>query len=172
MTKNEELDFTLQILIELNVNNSLVSPVDFPHSDTFDIPEIEDSLHKLVSLGFAGQNPENLHYWATYDGRKFLEDAPKYFFKNQPFKYLEFTKKLNTFWTFVKTIGLTLNSIAILYLMYLTILVSDKSNKLEFENQELETKIESKLKIIESLKTDLEKSHKEIEKLKQNKLKK
>lgn len=162
MTKNEELDFTLQILIHFNVDNKLVSATDFPTSEKFDIPEIEDALHKLVSLGYAGYNSESFGYWATFDGRKFYEETPKSFYKKQPFKYLDFKSKLTSFWTFIKTVGLIINSLAILYLMYLSIEVANKTSKLENENVEVKSKLIKKTKTIDSLNIELKKASKII----------
>lgn len=158
MTKNKELDFTLEILINLNVDNKLVNVLDFPTSEKFDIPEIEDALSKLVLLGYAGYNSDSFGYWATFDGRKFYEETPNIFYKNQPFKYLNFKSKIAIYWTFIKTVGLITNSLAILYLMYLSIEVTNKTTKLEIENFEIKSQLIKKTMTIDSLNLELKKT--------------
>ena len=134
MSRIDHLDITIRNLIVLNVNNKLVRPTEIPTGNNFDIPEIEDALDKLVELGYAGKNPEEYGYYLKFNGRLFYENIPKCF-KGRPFKYQSFVNKSNTLWTTTKTIGIIINSVALILIGVWTVVLTNKSN--EFENKSI-----------------------------------
>lgn len=155
MTKNQELDYVITLLKEYNRGNQLVKALEIPISKDFDIPEIEDALDKLVELGFAGRDYAGHGYWLNFTGRQFIENAPNRFFKNQPFVYENFKSKLSIAWKVTKTVGLILNSLAILLLMLLPIKVDNKSSIIERESKQYENLITKQISIIDSLNKEL-----------------
>ena len=135
MKKVEQLDLTLKYLHFFNVDNKNVTATDIPHTEDFDIPEIEDAFGKLCKLGYAEMGNDGFSCYLTFDGRLFYENTPKYkwFFQNKPFQYENFKKNLQTFWTGLKTFGLIMNALALLLMGYWSLKVSNKTSGLEKE---------------------------------------
>jgi hypothetical protein len=159
MTRIEQLDKIIQHLYICNVDNKLIRTVDIPHSDEFDIDEIDDVIGRLVNLGYVICSDEGYGCTINFEGRLFYENTPKYkwFYHNKPFQYENFKKNLQTFWTGLKTVGLILNGLALLFLGYWSLKVSNKTNDLEKE-------LDSHRYINKTLEDKINKSSKDMEK--------